>query len=117
MLFGVKQDLSEREIQLLDQYWNNKGRLYVLLHGSAKTPRSMHGSRLGSETSRRSNRCRRANHEPGDRSAWSQPVWDGAGKFSATAGEVLRRPQPDKPCVISARLPASRSIGVKPMCK
>ncbi|MEQ1858715.1 MAG: GldG family protein [Chthoniobacteraceae bacterium] len=39
MLFGPKQDLSEREIELLDNYWKNKGRLLVLLNGPGKTPR------------------------------------------------------------------------------
>jgi hypothetical protein len=38
-IFGPKQDFSEREIELLDQYWRNKGRLYILLNGPAKLPR------------------------------------------------------------------------------
>jgi hypothetical protein len=39
LVFGPKQDLSDREIELLDNYWNNKGRVFVLLNGPAKTPR------------------------------------------------------------------------------
>jgi hypothetical protein len=39
LVFGPKQDLSEREIELLDGYWNNKGRVFVLLNGGSKTPR------------------------------------------------------------------------------
>jgi hypothetical protein len=39
VLFGAKQDFSEREIELLDNYWKNKGRLYIMLNGPAKTPR------------------------------------------------------------------------------
>jgi ABC-type uncharacterized transport system involved in gliding motility auxiliary subunit len=38
MIFGARQDFSEREIELVDQYWKNKGRLIVLLNGSSKTP-------------------------------------------------------------------------------
>jgi hypothetical protein len=38
-VFGPKQDFSEREIELLDQFWRNKGRLYILLNGPAKLPR------------------------------------------------------------------------------
>jgi hypothetical protein len=40
LLFGPKQDLSDREIKLLGDYWGEKkGRLLVLLSGAAKTPR------------------------------------------------------------------------------
>ena len=39
LVFGPKQDLSDREIELLDGYWNNKGRVFVLLNGPTKTPR------------------------------------------------------------------------------
>src|SRR4029079_2321744 len=39
LIFGPKQDLSDREIELLDGYWNNKGRIMVLLNGPTKTPR------------------------------------------------------------------------------
>jgi len=38
MIFGARQDFSEREIQLLDQYWKNKGRVIVFLNGPSKTP-------------------------------------------------------------------------------
>jgi len=91
MLFGVKQDLSEREIQLLDQYWNNKGRIFVLLHGSAKTPRlnawlaGLGVKPLGGPIVAVVPTMNLATGQRG-----SQPVWDGAGKFSATAGDVLR---------------------------
>lgn len=39
MIFGARQDFSEREIELLNNYWLNKGRVFVLLNGPAKTPR------------------------------------------------------------------------------
>lgn len=39
LVFGPRQDYSEREIDLLDQYWKNKGRIFVMLNGPAKTPR------------------------------------------------------------------------------
>lgn len=39
MIFGPRQDLSEREIDLLHNYWLNKGRIFVMLNGSSKTPR------------------------------------------------------------------------------
>jgi len=39
MIFGPRQDLSEREIELLHSYWQNKGRVFVMLNGTAKTPR------------------------------------------------------------------------------
>lgn len=38
-IFGPKQDFSDREIDLLDAYWKNKGRILVLLNGNTKTPR------------------------------------------------------------------------------
>ncbi len=38
VVFGPRQDLSEREIELLDNYWRNKGRILVMLSGT-KTPR------------------------------------------------------------------------------
>jgi ABC-type uncharacterized transport system involved in gliding motility auxiliary subunit len=38
MIFGARQDFSEREIELIDNYWKNKGRLVVLLNGPSKTP-------------------------------------------------------------------------------
>jgi hypothetical protein len=40
MIFGPKQDFSERETKLVADYWSaKKGRLVVLLNSSAKTPR------------------------------------------------------------------------------
>jgi len=39
MVFGPRQDFSEREIELLNNYWMNKGRIFVMLNGAAKTPR------------------------------------------------------------------------------
>ncbi len=39
LIFGPKQDLTEREIGLLNDYWNNKGHVMVLLRGGSKTPR------------------------------------------------------------------------------
>lgn len=39
MVFGPRQDFSDREIEQLDNYWKNKGRIFVMLNGSAKTPR------------------------------------------------------------------------------
>jgi hypothetical protein len=39
LIFGPKQDFTEREIGLLNDYWNNKGRVSVLLRGNVKTPR------------------------------------------------------------------------------
>jgi hypothetical protein len=91
MIFGAKQDFSDREIQLLDQYWNNKGRLFVLLHGSAKTPRlntwlaGIGVKPLGGPIVAL---VPTMDLRTGQRS--SMPVWEGAGKFSATAGDVLR---------------------------
>jgi ABC-type uncharacterized transport system involved in gliding motility auxiliary subunit len=38
MIFGARLDFSEREIELINNYWNNKGRLIVLLNGPSKTP-------------------------------------------------------------------------------
>ena len=38
LIFGARQDFSEREIELIDNYWKNKGRLVVLLNGPSKTP-------------------------------------------------------------------------------
>lgn len=39
MIFGPRQDFSEREIEQLQNYWQNKGRIFVALNGPAKTPR------------------------------------------------------------------------------
>lgn len=38
MIFGARLDFSQREIELIDQYWKNKGRLVVMLNGASKTP-------------------------------------------------------------------------------
>jgi ABC-2 type transport system permease protein len=38
ILAGPKYDLSAQEVQLLRQYWNQDGRLLVLLNGRARTP-------------------------------------------------------------------------------
>src|SRR5262249_45180738 len=39
LIFGPKKDFTDREISLLNDYWNNKGRLFTLLRGGQKTPR------------------------------------------------------------------------------
>jgi hypothetical protein len=40
MLFGPRVDYSEREIHLLNEFWNQrKGRLFILLNPDGKTPR------------------------------------------------------------------------------
>lgn len=39
MIIGPRQDFSDREIELLGNYWQNKGRILVALNGPAKTPR------------------------------------------------------------------------------
>ncbi len=40
VLLGTKTDLSERELKLLADYWNDRnGRLFVALPGNVKTPR------------------------------------------------------------------------------
>lgn len=40
MIFGPRSDFSEREIKLLEQFWTErKGRLFILLDPTAKTPR------------------------------------------------------------------------------
>ncbi len=40
MIFGPRIDYSEREIQLLDEFWTHrKGRLFVLLNPDGQTPR------------------------------------------------------------------------------
>lgn len=40
VVMGPRTDLSEREVQLLGQYWNgNKGRLFLLLGATSKTAR------------------------------------------------------------------------------
>ncbi|MEK0444761.1 MAG: hypothetical protein RLZZ399_82 [Verrucomicrobiota bacterium] len=40
VVMGPRTDLSEREVQLLSQYWNEKkGRLFLLLGAASKTPR------------------------------------------------------------------------------
>lgn len=38
MIFGARLDFSQREIELIDNYWKNKGRLFILLNGQSKTP-------------------------------------------------------------------------------
>ena len=38
MLIGARYDLTDRETQLLDEYWNKGGRLIILLDPDAKTP-------------------------------------------------------------------------------
>jgi gliding motility-associatede transport system auxiliary component len=38
ILAGPKYDLSRHEVALLRQFWNEDGRLFVLLNGRAKTP-------------------------------------------------------------------------------
>jgi hypothetical protein len=91
MLFGPRQDLSEREIQLLDSFWNNKGHLLVFLHGSARTPRlnawlagigvKPLGGPIVAQVST-------INLQTGQRGV--QTVWDGAGVFSRTATTILR---------------------------
>ncbi len=40
LIIGPKSDLSEREVKLLSDFWNDKkGRLFVLLNPGSKTPR------------------------------------------------------------------------------
>jgi ABC-type uncharacterized transport system len=39
VIFGPKYDLSELEIKLLSDFWQKKGRVFVLLNPFAKTPR------------------------------------------------------------------------------
>jgi len=91
MIFGPRQDFSEREIQMIDDYWNNKGHLLLLLHGSAKTPRlnawlAANGLKpLGAPIVAQ---VQTINIVTGQRSA--QTVLDGQGKFSGTATAVLR---------------------------
>ncbi len=38
MLAGPQYDLTAREVELLRRFWNEDGRLFVLLNGRAKTP-------------------------------------------------------------------------------
>lgn len=38
MIFGPRQDFSEREIEIIHNYWQDKGRIFIALSGS-KTPR------------------------------------------------------------------------------
>jgi len=38
LIIGPRYDLSEREIKLLDEYWNKKGRFFILLDPNASTP-------------------------------------------------------------------------------
>lgn len=91
ILFGPRQDLSEREIQLLDSYWNNKGHVMVLLHGSAKTPRLnawLAGIGLKPLGGPIVAQAAAINLQTGQRVL--QPVWDGQGLFSRTATTILR---------------------------
>lgn len=91
MIFGPRQDLSEREIQLLDTYWNNKGHVLVLLHGSAKTPRLnawLAGIGLKPLGGQIVAQGVVINPLSGERHF--RPVWDGQGVFSRTATTILR---------------------------
>lgn len=38
-IFGPKSDFSEREMKLISDFWDKKGRLFILLDPTAKTPR------------------------------------------------------------------------------
>lgn len=38
-IFGPKSDFSEREVKLISDFWDKKGRLFILLDPTAKTPR------------------------------------------------------------------------------
>jgi gliding motility-associatede transport system auxiliary component len=38
MIFGPRMDFSEREIELIDNYWKSNGRLVIILNGASKTP-------------------------------------------------------------------------------
>lgn len=89
MIFGPKQDLSEREIALLDQYWNSKGRILVTLKGNTKTPRlnawlakvgvKPLGGQIFAQLQRRS--------PTGERTI--ETIQDGVGKFSEGDKTVL----------------------------
>jgi hypothetical protein len=39
MVFGPTSDFSERDIKLLSDYWNHKGRLFIFLNPLGQTPR------------------------------------------------------------------------------
>jgi len=39
LIIGPRYDLSEREMKLLNDYWNKKGRIFLLLDPNASTPR------------------------------------------------------------------------------
>lgn len=39
MIVGARADLSEREINLVSDFWGRKGRLFILLDADARTPR------------------------------------------------------------------------------